>query len=193
MGKDLLHRDLLLSLTVSIMQSISNVCVIPQVNEMIYENPWKLVAYRYVSHDWQWGPLALGAFIRAASCMSSLWSHPKSSCCKPWGRRLPGQDLFTWQPVSLKLPGTLSLHICKIWLKQAETMTSCWVRAGGAEMIVQTYTNTLPSIHARTGLHKAMLQGIQAQCTVMNQILLDLAQNKWFCCWSAVCISAFCV
>lgn len=39
MGKDLLHRDLLLSLTVSIMQSISNVCVIPQVNEMIYENP----------------------------------------------------------------------------------------------------------------------------------------------------------
>lgn len=36
----LLHRELLLSLTISrfgVMQSISNVCVIPQVNQMIYE------------------------------------------------------------------------------------------------------------------------------------------------------------
>lgn len=96
----------------------------------------------------------------------------------PWGRKLPGQDLFTRQPVSLKLPGTLSLHICKMWLKQAEMLTSCWVRAGGAEMTVQTHTNTLLSINARTCLHKAVLQHIQAQYTVINQILLDLAQNK---------------
>ena len=125
--------------------------------------------------------------------MRSLWSHPRSSCCMPWGRKLPGQDLFTRQPVSLKHPGTLSLHICKIRLKQAEMLTSCWVRAGRAEMTVQTYTNTLLSVNARTGLHKAVLQHIQAQCTVINQILLDLAQNKWFCCWSAVYMSAFCV
>lgn len=125
--------------------------------------------------------------------MGSLWSHPSSSCYTPWGRKLPGQDLFTRQPVSLNFPGTLSLHICKIWLKQAEMMTSSWVRAGGAEMTVQTYTNTLLSINARTGLHKGVLQCIQAQCTVINQILLDLAQNKWVCCCSAVYMSAFCV
>lgn len=45
-------------------------------------------------------------------------------------------------------------------------------------MTVQTYINILPFINARERLHKAMLQCIQAQCTVINQILLDLAQNK---------------
>lgn len=45
-------------------------------------------------------------------------------------------------------------------------------------MTVRTYINILPSINARKGLHKAMLQCIQDQCRVINQILLDLAQNK---------------
>lgn len=44
--RHVLYRELLLSLTISgfrVTQSISDVCIIPQVNQMIYENQQKLV------------------------------------------------------------------------------------------------------------------------------------------------------
>lgn len=144
----------------------------------------------HLSNDWQGVPPIFGAFMRAAFCMSSFWSHPRSSCCVPWGRKLPGQDLFTRQSVSLKHPGTLSLHICKFVWNRLKCW-QVWVRAGGAEITLETYINILPFIHAKKGLHKAMLQCIQAQCTVINQILLDLVQNKQFHCWSVVYTWAF--
>lgn len=60
-------------------------------------------------------------------------------------------------------------------------------------MTVQTDANTILCINTRTGLHKAVLQSIRDQCAVINQILLDLARSKRFCCCSAVYMSVFCI
>lgn len=73
----------------------------------------------------------------------------------PARRQRALQTHSVWRPASLEATATLSLPICKIQMKWDESLRSSWVRT---EVTVQIYTNIVLSIHARAGLHKAVLQ-----------------------------------
>lgn len=73
----------------------------------------------------------------------------------PAHRQRALQTHSAWWPSSLEATATLSLPVCKIQMKQDESLRSSWVRT---EITVQIYTNIVLSICARAGLHKAVLQ-----------------------------------